>query len=92
MRRLRGFLGVRLKVEVGPLLDARVYEHSSGGRVPVLAHGCCAGKVGRMAYGVGHAALGSFGVDSLGEIDPPAGYARAARARAGMARTDRPGF
>ncbi len=58
----------------------------------VLAYGCFAEKVGRMAYGEEHTALGSFGVDALGEIDLPAGYARVARAWAGMARTDRPEF
>ncbi len=74
-----------LKVEVGPLLDAWVYEPRPERHVLVLAYGCFAEKVGRMAYGEEHTALGSFGVDALGEIDLPAGYARVARAWAGMA-------
>jgi ADP-ribose pyrophosphatase YjhB (NUDIX family) len=74
---------LRLKVEVGPLSDARVYEPLPQRRVLVLAYGCFAGKVGRMAYGAEHTALGSFGVDALGEIDLPAGYARVVRAWAG---------
>ncbi len=81
-----------LRVEVGPLLDAWVYEHFPERRVLVLAYGCFAGKVGRMAYSAEHTALGSFGVDALEEIDLPAGYARVARAWAGMVPIDRPGL
>ena len=81
-----------LKVEVGPLLDAWVYEPLPERRVLALAYGCSAGKVGRMAYSAEHTALGSFGVDALGEIDLPAGYARVARAWAGMVPINRPGF
>ncbi len=73
-----------LKVEVGPLLDAWVYEPLPERRVLVLAYGCFVGKVGRMAYSAEHLALGSFGVDALGGIDLPAGYARAVRAWAEM--------
>lgn len=80
---------LRLKVEVGPLLDAWVYEPLPERRVLVLAYGCFAGKVGRMAYGAEHTALGSFGVDTLGEIDLPAGYARAVRTWTAMATIDR---
>ena len=81
-----------LTVEVGPLLDAGVYDSLPGRRVPVLAYGCFAGEVGRVAYSDEHTGVGSFGLDELGEIDLPAGYARAARAWAGMAQTDRPGL
>lgn len=81
-REVREELG--LTVEVGPLLDAWVYEPLPERRVLVLAYGCFVGKVGRMAYGAEHTALGSFGVDALGEIDLPAGYARAVRVWAGI--------
>ena len=61
-------------------------------RVLVLAYGCRVETPGRMAYGAEPSALGSFGVDALGEIDLPAWYARAVRALAAMSRMDRPGF
>ena len=89
-REVLGELG--LKVEVGLLLDAWVYGPLPERRVLVLAYGCFAGKVGRMAYSAEHTALGSFRVDALEEIDLPAGYARAVWAWAGMVPIDRPGF
>jgi hypothetical protein len=54
---------------------AGAYEALPERRVLVLAYGCSAGKIGRTAYGAEHTALGSFGVDALGGIDPPARYA-----------------
>jgi hypothetical protein len=79
-------------VAVGPSIDAWVYEPLPERRVLVLAYGCFSEKVGRVAYSDEHTGVGSFGVDALGEIGLPAGYARAARAWAGMARADRHGF
>ena len=68
-----------LTVEVGPLLDAWVYEPLPERRVLVLAYGCFVEDIHEMAHGAEHTALGSFGVDGLGEIDLPEGYARAVR-------------
>ena len=73
-----------LTVEVGPLLDAWVYEPLPERRVLVLAYGCVAGDVARMAHSTEHTAVGSFEVDGLGGIDLPVGYARAVRVWAGM--------
>jgi len=83
---------LRLKVYVGTLPGARAYEPMPGRRALVLSKGCFAGKVGRAAYGAERVALGSSGVDALGEFDLPAGYARAVRAWARTARTDRSRF
>lgn len=76
-REIREELG--LCVEVGPLLDAWVYEPLPERRVLVLAYGCVAGNIERMAHSVEHTALGSFEVVGLGEIDLLVGYVRAVR-------------
>lgn len=81
-REIREELG--LAIEVGPLLDARVYEPLPERRVLVLAYGCVAGNFDGMAHSAEHTALEPFEVDGLGEIDLPAGYARAVRVWAGM--------
>jgi hypothetical protein len=82
-----------LTIETGPLPDAWVNEPLPERRVLVLAYGCFVETPGRMAaYGAQHTALGSFGVDALGEIDLPAGYARVVLAWAAVPRADRPGF
>ncbi len=73
-REVREELG--LAIEVGPLLDAWVYEPLPERRVLVLAYGCFAGNFDGMAHGAEHGALGAFEVDGWGEIDLPAGYAR----------------
>ncbi len=78
------------RVEVEPLLDVRVHEPFPDVGELVLDCGFSAGKVGRVAYGPEHTALGSFGVDALGESGLPTGYARVAWARSRMDRTDRP--
>ena len=57
-----------------------------------LAYGCRVETLGRMAYSAEHMALGSFGVDALGDIDLRAGYVRVVLAWAAMSRIDRPGF
>ncbi len=76
-----------LSVEVGPLLDAWVYEPLPERRVLVLAYGCLLEDIGGMEHSAEHTALGSFEVDGLGEIDLPAGYARVVRVWAGMRST-----
>jgi hypothetical protein len=81
-----------LTIETGPLPEAWVHEPLPERRVLVLAYGCFVETPGRMAYGAEHAALGSFGVDALGEIDLPAGYARVVLAWAAVSRAERPGF
>ncbi len=82
-----------LTIETGPLPDAWVKETLPERRVLVLAYGCFVETPGRMAaYGAQHTALGSFGVDALGEIDLPAGYARVVQAWVAVPRADRPGF
>jgi len=62
-----------LSVEVGPLLDARVYESLPRRRVLVLAYGCFAGKVDGMAHSAEHTAVGSFEVDGMGGDLPARG-------------------
>ena len=64
---------LRLTIETGPLLDAWVYEPLPERRVLVLVYGCFMETPGRMAYGVEHTALGSFGVDAPGGTERPAG-------------------
>ncbi len=70
-RRPRGKGGVT--IETGPLPDAWAHEPLPERRVLVLAYGCRVETPGRMAYGAEHTALGSFGVDALGETELPAG-------------------
>ncbi len=62
-----------LSVEVGPLLDARVYESLPRRRVLVLAYGCFAGKIDGMAHSAEHTAVGSFEVDGMGGDLPARG-------------------
>ena len=89
-REVRVDLG--LAIETGPLLDAWVHEPLTERRVLVLAYGCFMGTPGRMAYGAGCSSLGSFGADTPGGIERPAGYARVVLAWAAVSRADRPGF
>ena len=81
-----------LTVETGPLPDGWVHEPLPKLRVLVLVCGCFVEAPGRMAYGAECSSLGSFGVDALGGIERPAGYARVVLAWAAVSRTDRPGF
>ena len=81
-REVREELG--LAVEVGPLLDAWVYEPLPERRVLVLAYGCFVEDTNGMSHSVEHTALGAFETDELEEIYLPAGYVRAVRVWARM--------
>lgn len=67
---------LNLKVGVGPLLDAWVFEVLPGSRVLVLAYGCFAEDFTGMAHSVEHSDVGLFGLDELGVIAVPDGYVR----------------
>ena len=71
---------LNVRVRVGPLLDAWVYEPLPGRSVAVLAYGCFAGGVEGVAHGGEHTAVGWFETTGLGEVELPEGYARAIRA------------
>lgn len=71
---------LNLEVRVGPLLDSWVYEVFPGSRVLVLAYGCFVGDFDGMAHSVEHSEAGYFGLDELGSIALPVGYARMVRA------------
>lgn len=68
---------LNLKVRVGPLLDAWVFEVVPGSRVLVLAYGCIVEDFVGMAHSAEHLDVGIFGLDELGDIALPDGYARA---------------
>lgn len=74
---------LNLKVGVGPLLDAWVFEVLPGSHVLALAYGCFAEDFTGMARSAEHSEVGSFGLDELGGIALPAGYARMVRIWAG---------
>ncbi len=71
---------LNLSVEVGPILDAWVYEPIPGRRVLVLAYGCFAQHFGGMVHSGEHTQVRVFGLDEIGGINLPAGYGRAIRA------------
>lgn len=75
---------LNLEVEVGPLLDAWVFEVLPGSSVLVLAYGCLAEDLGGMARSAEHSDVGVFGLDELGDVALPEGYARAVRFWAGL--------
>ena len=68
---------LNLKVRVGPLLDAWVFEVVPGSRVLVLAYGCIVEDFVGMVHGAEHSSVGMFGLDELGGVALPDGYARA---------------
>lgn len=68
-----------LDVEVGPLIDAFVYEVLPGTRVLVLIYGCFAEDLRRLSHSAEHSAVGLFGLDELEGIDLPRGYERSVR-------------
>jgi 8-oxo-dGTP pyrophosphatase MutT (NUDIX family) len=68
-----------LEPEIGPLLDAFVYEVLPGVRVLVLAYGCFTGNVRGVSHSAEHSDVGIFGLDELGMIELPEGYARSVR-------------
>ncbi|MBA2511207.1 MAG: hypothetical protein H0V28_06980 [Rubrobacteraceae bacterium] len=69
-----------MKVRVGPLLDAWVFEVVPGSRVLVLAYGCFVEDFAGMAHSVEHSGVRFFGLDQLGGVALPDGYARVVRA------------
>lgn len=71
---------LNLNVRVGPLLDAWVFEVLPGFRVLVLAYGCFVDEFTGLAFSVEHSDIGVFGLDELGGIALPNGYARVVRA------------
>lgn len=68
-----------LEAEIGPLLDAFVYDVLPGVRVLVLAYGCFVGNVRAVSHSAEHSDVGIFGLDELGMIELPEGYARSVR-------------
>ena len=71
---------LNLPLRVGPLLDAWVFEVVPGSRVLVLAYGCFVQDFVGMAPSAEHSDVGTFGLDELGGIALPSGYARVVRA------------
>lgn len=70
---------LNLRIEVGPLLDAWVYEPLPGARVLILAYGCVAKNLAGMGYSGEHEDVGLFGEAELDRIRLPSGYARSVR-------------
>ena len=71
---------MNLRVDVGPLLDAWVYEPLPGARVLILAYGCVADDFTGLAYSAEHGAVGLYRENELDGIELPDGYARSVRA------------
>lgn len=71
------FEELNLRVEAGPLLDARVFEVVEGRRVFIVAYGCRAESFDGMRHGCEHAEVGVFRLDELEGIALPAGYREA---------------
>ena len=70
---------LNLRVGVGPLLDAWVFEVLPGSRVLVLAYGCFVEEFAGMTRSAEHSDVGVFGIDELEDIALPGGYARVVR-------------
>ncbi len=68
-----------LEAEIGPLLDAFVYDVLPGVRVLVLAYGCFVGNVRAVSHSAEHSDVGIFGLEELEMIELPEGYARSVR-------------
>ena len=68
-----------LEVEVGPLIDAFVYEVLPEARVLVLTYGCFAEGLRGLSHSAEHSAVGLFGLDELEEVDLPGGYEHSIR-------------
>ncbi len=66
-----------LRVRVGPLLDAWVYDIGDGVRVLVLAYGCAATTLPERLASPEGCRVGRFAAGALDGIDLPAGYRRA---------------
>ena len=65
-----------LRVEVGPLLDAWLYEVLEGIEVFVVAYGCYVRDLAGMSHSEEHSAVGSFDLNGLDRINLPDGYKR----------------
>jgi 8-oxo-dGTP pyrophosphatase MutT (NUDIX family) len=81
------FEELNLHVEVGPLLDAWIYEPIPGRNVLVLAYGCVARDLDAVNHSEEHSAVETFGLDELEKIPLPAGYAPSIWAWAGSKRS-----
>lgn len=68
---------LNLEVWVGPLLDAWVFDVVPGSRVLLLVYGCSGEGFAGMGQSAEHLNVGIFGLDELGGIALPDGYARA---------------
>lgn len=89
-REIREELG--LNVEVGPLLDAWVYEVTREARVLVLTYGCFALDLGGISHSVEHSAVAFFALGDLENVELPHGYGRSIRTWASHSVfSDRPG-
>jgi 8-oxo-dGTP pyrophosphatase MutT (NUDIX family) len=64
-----------LRVGVGPLLDAYVYEVLPGARVLIFTYGCFAGSLRGVRRSAEHTDLKMFPFDDLARIELPGGYA-----------------
>ena len=65
-----------LEAEIGPLLDAFVYDVLPGVGVLVLAYGCFIGNVRAVSHSAEHSDVGIFGLEELAMIELPEGYER----------------
>ena len=74
---------LNLRVEVGPLLDAWLYEVIEGVRVFVVTYGCHAESTAGMSHSAEHTGLDAFDLGELDEINLPEGYKNSIRALAG---------
>lgn len=74
-REVREELGLGC-VEVGPLLDAWVYEVMRGARELVVTYGCFAEDLGGISHSSERSAAGLFRLDELEGIALPRGYER----------------
>lgn len=71
---------LNLHVEVGPLLDAYVYEVVEGRHVLVVVYGCFVGDLSGMKISGEHQEFGFFGAGGMESINLPEGYRKAIRA------------
>jgi 8-oxo-dGTP pyrophosphatase MutT (NUDIX family) len=68
-----------LEVEVGPLIEAFVYEVLPGASVLILTYGCFAEDPRGLSHSEEHSDVGIFGLDDLEGIVLPRGYERSIR-------------
>lgn len=65
-----------LRVEIGPLLDAWLYEVLEGVEVFVVAYGCYVENAANMVLSKEHSAVESFDLNGLDQVNLPDGYKR----------------